>query len=75
MSKTKINWLESYQDYLATKEMSLRDVSEKYGVSYSRVKKVSMLKRWITESYYEKKRKEYQAKQRDLEKLCSQFLT
>ena len=51
MSKTKINWLEAYQDYLATKEMSLRDVSEKYKVSLSRVKKVSMTRKWtITKS-------------------------
>ena len=46
MGKVKINWLEAYQDYLVTKEMSLRDVAEKYGISLSRVKKVSMIRKW-----------------------------
>lgn len=46
MAKAKINWLEAYQDYLATKEMSLGDVAEKYKVSLSRVKKVSMIRKW-----------------------------
>jgi len=46
MGKVKINWFEAYQEFLATDGMSLRDVAEKYGVSYSRVKKVSMARKW-----------------------------
>lgn len=46
MIKTKINWLKAEQDYLSNSGLSLMDISLQYGVSYSRVKKVSMEKGW-----------------------------
>lgn len=56
MSRTKIDWLKAEQDYLNNNRLSLMDISQKYGVSYSRVKKVSMDKGW------------YQKRQRIIEK-------
>jgi len=51
MGKVKINWNEAYQEFLVTDGMSLKDIAEKYGISYSRVKKVSMTRKWtITKS-------------------------
>jgi hypothetical protein len=46
MAKTKINWILAQQDYLASKEISLTDISKRYGISLSRVKKVSMTQGW-----------------------------
>ncbi|MFH1610562.1 MAG: hypothetical protein ABIA91_01605 [Patescibacteria group bacterium] len=46
MGKTKINWLEAYQTYLQDEKMSLKDISIKYGISLSQVKKVSMNQKW-----------------------------
>jgi len=46
MGRIKINWLEAYQGYLLNEKMSLNDIADKYGVSLSQVKKVSMNKKW-----------------------------
>jgi len=46
MGKIKINWILAQQEYLASKEVSLTDIAKKYGVSLSRVKKVSMKNKW-----------------------------
>lgn len=46
MGKIKINWLQAQQDYMSSRETSLKDISQKYGISLSRVKKVSMKQRW-----------------------------
>jgi len=46
MGKTKINWLEAYQTYLQDEKLSLNDIADKYGVSHSQVKKVSMNEKW-----------------------------
>jgi hypothetical protein len=46
MGKIKVNWILAQQEYLASKEASLTDIAQKYGVSLSRVKKVSMINKW-----------------------------
>lgn len=46
MGKIKINWILAQQEYLTSKEASLTDIAKKYGVSLSRVKKVSMKNKW-----------------------------
>ena len=46
MGKIKVNWLKAYQIYLLNEKMSLNDIADKYGVSLSQVKKVSMNKKW-----------------------------
>jgi len=47
--KPKIDWGKAKQEYLATKGMSLRDVSNTYGISYSAVRKVSANEGWVGE--------------------------
>ncbi|HUS60287.1 MAG TPA: hypothetical protein VMX76_02815 [Nevskiaceae bacterium] len=46
MGKVKINWLEAFQDYLSDEKITLNEIAKKYGVSLSRVKKVSMIRKW-----------------------------
>ena len=46
MGRIKIDWQKAFQEYLSNKNMSLTDISDKYGVSLSRVKKVSMIQKW-----------------------------
>lgn len=46
MSKTKIDWLKTEQEYLSDSKMSLADMARKCGISYSRLKKVSMERGW-----------------------------
>lgn len=44
--KSKIDWLKTEQEYLSDNQMSLVDMAKKCGISYSRLKKVSMQRGW-----------------------------
>lgn len=46
MKKTKIDWLKAEQDYISDTRSSLNDIAQRYGISYSWLKKVSMEKGW-----------------------------
>jgi len=45
----RIDWGKARQEFTATKGMSLKDVAEKYKMSYSMVLKVSMREGWVKE--------------------------
>lgn len=49
MANPKIDWAKAKQEYIATKEMSLKDVAFRFGISYQRVKSVSMQEGWTKE--------------------------
>jgi hypothetical protein len=46
MGRIKIDWSKAFQEYLLNERMSLKEISDKYGISLSRVKKVSMNQKW-----------------------------
>lgn len=46
MGKIKIDWLQARQDYLSNQEISLTDISNRYAICLSRVKKVAVKERW-----------------------------
>ena len=46
MGVAKIDWLDALQAYLEAPGVSLSDIADRYKVSLSRVKKVSMEKGW-----------------------------
>jgi len=50
MSRTsKVNWITIKQEYIGKKEMSLKDVADKYPISYSRVTKLAVQEGWTEE--------------------------
>lgn len=52
MKKIKIDWFRAKRDFLLDDSMSLKDIAQKYGFSYSKIKKVSARREW----YKDKKR-------------------
>lgn len=46
MKRLKIDWLKAKKDFLLDYSMSLKDVAERYGFSYSKIKKVSAKREW-----------------------------
>lgn len=46
MKKIKIDWLKAKREFLLDYSMSLKDVANKYGFSYSKIKKVSASREW-----------------------------
>lgn len=46
MDKQKVDWLIIEQDYLSNRTLSLKDISKKYSVSHSQLKKISMKMVW-----------------------------
>ena len=52
MKKIKLDWFKAKKEFLLDYSMSLKDVANKYGFSYSKIKKVSASRDW----YRDKKR-------------------
>lgn len=46
MKKIRVDWLKAKRDFLLDYSMSLKDVAERYGFSYSKIKKVSASREW-----------------------------
>jgi uncharacterized protein YjcR len=46
MKKIKIDWLKAKREFLLDYSMSLKDIADKYGFSYSKIKKVSASREW-----------------------------
>jgi len=46
MKKLKVDWLKAKRDFLLDYSMSLKDVADKYGFSYSKIKKISAGRDW-----------------------------
>lgn len=67
MSKTRIDWLKTEQEYLSDSKTSLADMAKKYGISYSRLKKLSMQKGWHKkkQELIERGRQEVESKAED----------
>jgi len=49
MAKKKMDWAKARQEFTATKEMSLKDIAELYGISYGNVRQVAMREKWVDE--------------------------
>jgi uncharacterized protein YjcR len=49
MSRYKIDWQKAKQDFLLNRNTTLKDIALKYGISHSRIRKVSMKKGWVAE--------------------------
>lgn len=49
MSKQKIDWHRAKKEFLHNKNMSLKDVANKYGISYSYIRKIAMKQGWWAE--------------------------
>lgn len=47
--KSGVDWLKAKQEFLATKGMTLKDIAEKYKITYSSVTKVAMNEKWSVE--------------------------
>jgi uncharacterized protein YjcR len=47
MKKIKIDWLKAKREFLLDYSMSLKDIADKYGFSYSKIKKVSASREWF----------------------------
>ncbi len=47
MKRIRIDWLEAKREFLLDYSMSLKDVADKYGFSYSKIKKVSAKREWF----------------------------
>lgn len=46
MGRLKIDWLRAFREYLSSGTVSLVEISNRYGISISRIKKVSMSQKW-----------------------------
>ena len=46
MANPKIDWQKARDEYIKTKEMSLKGISKRYGVSYSRVRTIAQNEGW-----------------------------
>lgn len=46
MKKLKIDWLKAKEDFLLDGCISLKEVALKYGLSYSKIKKISAKREW-----------------------------
>jgi len=55
MTKTKIDWFKAKREFLLNDSMSLKDVAEKYGLSYSKVKRISAKREWFKDKREVKK--------------------
>jgi len=47
MKKLKIDWFKAKKDFLLDYSLSLKDVAERYGFSYSKIKKISAEREWF----------------------------
>lgn len=47
MANPKIDWLKARDEYIKVKEMSLKGISHRYGISYSRVRAIATQEEWV----------------------------